>query len=195
MQLLRQTLEFLPFYFLRHGETDWNRIGLVQGQVNMPLNGNGLAQARAARHVLADQGIGTICTSPLDRARLTADIIAAGLHVPVREIGNLKECNFGAREGHPKGAWYDAWRQGEAPLGAERFVHFMERALDGINEALRNPGPVLIVAHGGIYWAIERFAGIARRDRIPNGVPLFHAPPPKPLLPWHRQRIGEFVAA
>ena len=71
----------------------------------------------------------------------------------------------------------------------------MERALEGINEALRCPGPVLIVAHGGIYWAIERFAGIARRDRIPNGVPLFHAPPPKPLLPWHRQRIGGIVAA
>lgn len=190
MQLLRQT-----FYFLRHGETDWNRIGLVQGQVNMPLNGTGIAQARAARDILQDQGIGTICTSPLDRARLTAEIIAAGLHVPVREIAGLKECDFGAREGHPKGTWYDAWRNGETPKGAEHFSHFMERALEGINEALRNPGPVLIVAHGGVYWAIERFAGIARRDRIPNGVPLFHAPPPKPLLPWHRQRIGDIAAA
>lgn len=194
MQLLRQT-----FFFLRHGETDWNRIGLVQGQVNMPLNGTGLAQARAARDILRDQGIGTICTSPLDRAALTADIVAAGLHVPVREIAALKECNFGEREGHPKGSWYDAWRNGETPRGAERFSHFMERALDGLNEALmsprNNPGPVLIVAHGGIYWAIERFAGLSRRERIPNGVPLFHAPPPKPLLPWHRARIDGFAAA
>ena len=195
MPLLRQT-----FYFLRHGETDWNRIGLVQGQVNMPLNGTGLAQARAAGEMLRGQGIGTICTSPLDRARLTAEIIAAGIHVPVREIAALKECDFGAREGHPKGAWYDAWRRGDAnggetPMGAERFCHFMERALEGLNAALQSPGPVLIVAHGGIYWAIERFTGIARRDRIPNGVPLFHAPPPKPLLPWHRQRIGAHAAA
>jgi probable phosphoglycerate mutase len=190
MQLLRQT-----FFFLRHGETDWNRIGLVQGQVNMPLNGTGLAQARAARDTLRRQGIGTICTSPLDRARLTADIIAAGLHVPVKEIDALKECRFGEREGHPKGSWYDAWQNGETPRGAERFGHFMERALDGLNQALANPGPVLIVAHGGIYWAIERFAGLSRRERIPNGVPLFHAPPPKPLLPWHRARIDGFAAA
>ncbi|WP_374380444.1 histidine phosphatase family protein [Dongia sp.] len=190
MQLLRQT-----FFFLRHGETDWNRIGLVQGQVNMPLNGTGLAQALAARETLRDQNIGTICTSPLDRASLTADIIAAGLHVPVKEIDALRECRFGEREGHPKGAWYEAWRNGETPRGAERFSQFMERALDGINEALRNPGPVLIVAHGGIYWAIERFAGLARRERIPNGVPLFHCPPPKPLLPWQRAKIGGFAAA
>lgn len=190
MQLLRQT-----FFFLRHGETDWNRIGLVQGQVNMPLNGNGLAQARAARDILRDQNIGTICTSPLDRAALTADIIAAGLHVPVKEIEALRECSFGEREGQPKGPWYDYWRTGETPRGAERFSHFMERALDGINEALRNPGPVLIVAHGGIYWAIERFAGLARRERIPNGVPLFHCPPPKPLLPWQMAKLGGIAAA
>jgi probable phosphoglycerate mutase len=190
MELLRQT-----FYFLRHGETEWNRIGLVQGQVNMPLNGTGLGQARAARDNLAGAGIGTICTSPLERAQLTADIIATGLHVPVRVIDNLRECDFGAREGHPKGPWYDAWRAGVTPAGAERFAAFMERALDGLNQALACPGPVLIVAHGGIYWAIERFAGIARRERIPNGVPLFHAPPPKPLLPWRRQQLAGMAAA
>lgn len=190
MELLRQT-----FYFLRHGETEWNRIGLVQGQVNMPLNGNGLRQARIAGHLLAGAGIGTICTSPLERARLTAEIIAAGIHAPIRVIDNLRECDFGAREGHPKGAWYDAWRAGVTPGGAEGFSAFMERALDGLNQALACPGPVLIVAHGGIYWAIERFAGIARRERIPNGVPLFHAPPPKPLLPWRRQQLAGMAAA
>ena len=186
MYLLRQT-----FYFLRHGETDWNRAGLVQGQVNTPLNGAGIAQARSAADLLQGAGIGAICTSPLDRAQLTAEIIAARLHT----IDNLRECRFGSREGHPKGAWYDAWRTGTTPSGAERFAAFMERALDGLNEALAQSGPVLIVAHGGIYWAIERFAGIARRERIPNGVPLFHAPPPKPLLPWRRQQLAGFAAA
>jgi broad specificity phosphatase PhoE len=190
MDLLRQT-----FYFLRHGETDWNRAGLVQGQANIPLNGAGLAQARAAADLLQGAGIAAICTSPLDRAQLTAEIIAARLHVPLHTIGNLSECRFGSREGHPKSTWYEAWRTGTTPSGAERFAAFMERALDGLNEALGYSGPVLIVAHGGIYWAIERFAGIARRERIPNGVPLFHAPPPKPLLPWRRQQLADFAAA
>lgn len=190
MHLLRQT-----FFFLRHGETDWNSHGLVQGQMNIPLNGTGLAQARAARDFLRDQNIGTICTSPLDRAALTADIVAAGLHVPVKEIAALRECSFGEYEGHAKGSWYDAWRAGDTPRGAERFSHFMERALEGINEALSQAGPVLIVAHGGVYWAIERFAGLSRREAIPNGVPLFHCPPPKPLLPWQRARLGVFAAA
>lgn len=190
MQLLRQT-----FYFMRHGETDWNRSGRVQGSVNTPLNGAGLAQARAASDALGGAGIATICTSPLDRAQLTADIIAAGLHVPVRIVRNLRECCFGAKEGHSRAGWYDAFRAGATPAGAESFAAFMERALVGLNEALAFPGPVLIVAHGGIYWAIERFAGISRGEPIRHGMPLLHAPPPRPLLPWRRQPLAGIAAA
>jgi broad specificity phosphatase PhoE len=183
------------FYFLRHGQTDWNRLGLMQGQTDMPLNGLGLTQARKAAALLADAGIATICTSPLKRALLTAEIIAARLHVPIRVIAGLKECAFGIGEGSPRGEWLESWRRGGRLDGAESHAAFIERTLGGLNEALRQPGPVLIVAHGGTYWAVQRATGLDRLDTVPNGLPIHHIPPAKPLLGWQQSGLGEATAA
>ena len=61
------------FFFLHHGETDWDRDGKLAGRINAPLNGRGLTQARRAGEMLRPAGIGTICTSPQDRALMTAE--------------------------------------------------------------------------------------------------------------------------
>lgn len=183
-------LNLNSFYFLRHGETDWNRERRVQGRMNRPLSARGLTQARRAGEMLRGKGIQTICTSPLDRALISAEIIAAQIHVPIVVIDGLKECGFGVQEGSVKGVWYEAWRRGITPEGAECFGAFLDRALDGLNQALDRPGPVLIVSHGGVYWAIEKFAGIERGGDIPNGVPLRHDPPRVPLLPWHAEALA-----
>ena len=71
------TLNHVPFWFLRHGETDWNAQGLSQGNVDIPLNPTGYAQARSAAERLRRRGIATIVTSPLARARVTAEIVIA----------------------------------------------------------------------------------------------------------------------
>ncbi len=68
-------LTLSPFYYLRHGETDWNVDGRMQGHTDVPLNANGLAQAAMARDRLAGLEFATICTSPLSRARRTAEIV------------------------------------------------------------------------------------------------------------------------
>ncbi len=60
------------FWFLRHGETDWNAQGLSQGSIDIPLNATGIAQAAAAAQTLRDRGIASIVSSPLSRARDTA---------------------------------------------------------------------------------------------------------------------------
>src|SRR3954454_9120381 len=65
------------FFFLHHGETEWDRDGKLAGRINAPLNGRGLAQARRAGEMLRAVGIRTICTSPQDRAMMTAEIVAA----------------------------------------------------------------------------------------------------------------------
>jgi len=65
------TLTPIPFWFLRHGETDWNAQGISQGNVDIPLNATGIAQARAAAERLRNRGIATIVASPLSRARVT----------------------------------------------------------------------------------------------------------------------------
>lgn len=68
-----------PFYFLRHGETDWNLEHKAMGSQDIPLNNRGLSQVLNAVKLLKNESIGTIVSSPLLRARKTADIIA-GVH-------------------------------------------------------------------------------------------------------------------
>ncbi len=88
-----------PFYYLRHGETEWNRLRLCQGSADIPLNAEGRRQARAAREVLAGVHVATICASPLGRARETAEIVRCALEAPIVVIDGLGEIDFGAFEG------------------------------------------------------------------------------------------------
>jgi probable phosphoglycerate mutase len=177
-----------PFYYLRHGETDWNRDGRFQGWTDVPLNATGLAQARAAAELVRDLGIRTICASPLARALDTARIVAAATGAPVSVIDDLRECGFGVREGEAYGSWYEDWRLGTTPAGAEPYRDFLARALTGVNRALAvQEGPVLIVAHGGVYWSIRDHARF-ELEGIPNAQPIFHEPP-HPERPWWERSV------
>jgi len=74
---------------IRHGESEWNRAGRIQGQVNSPLTDLGINQAKAIRDYLSGILINQeleIYTSPLDRALQTAEIIAQGIDYPSRNI-------------------------------------------------------------------------------------------------------------
>ena len=79
------------FWFLRHGETDWNAEGLSQGHTDIPLNAVGITQARRAALALVDRGIATIIASPLSRALHTAEILAEALALPVATDAGLRE--------------------------------------------------------------------------------------------------------
>ena len=57
-----------PFWFLRHGETDWNADNLAQGGTDIPLNARGRVQAETAAQVLRNRSIAAIVASPLSRA-------------------------------------------------------------------------------------------------------------------------------
>jgi broad specificity phosphatase PhoE len=88
-----------PFYFLRHGQTDWNTQGRIQGHTDMPLNATGLAQARTAAERLVGKGIDRIVSSPLARAHKTAAVVAERMRLSVHVDGDLMERTFGAFEG------------------------------------------------------------------------------------------------
>jgi len=168
----------VPFYYMRHGETEWNRIGRTQGQLDVELNETGLAQARAASERLGGLGIVTICSSPLRRALRTAEIQAEALGLPIEIVDELKECGLGEMEGQPRTDWFEDWRAGRyVPKGAETIDDFIARGVRAVNTALERPGPVLIVAHGGIYWSIQRHAGITALHGNTNAVPVRHDPP------------------
>src|SRR5947208_3207965 len=84
---------------VRHGETDYNRDGLVLGQADVPLNETGLRQAAALEFALASEDIVAIYTSPLQRAMSTAESIASPHDLPVTADGRLIEMDIGELEG------------------------------------------------------------------------------------------------
>ncbi|KJC63698.1 probable phosphoglycerate mutase/uncharacterized phosphatase [Agreia bicolorata] len=85
---------------IRHGQTDWNRDGRLQGSTDIPLNDTGRAQAVEAAAVLADQGLSAIVSSPLMRARDTARIIAEILDIDLgATYDDLIERDYASREG------------------------------------------------------------------------------------------------
>ena len=148
----------------------------------MPLNATGIAQAAAAAVLLRRRGIASIVSSPLSRARRTAAAAAAVLDLPVTLIDELQEVSFGVHEGTIQSApWFAAWVSGEStPEGAESFAALRNRAASALTEALAQPAPVLVVAHGAWFRALRAEMGLPIDVRTPNALPLFCDPGP----PW-----------
>jgi len=175
------TLLATPFWFLRHGETDWNAQNLSQGNVDIKLNAVGIAQAREAAPKLRHRGITTIIASPLSRAYDTALIAGEVLGLPVSVEEELREVSFGVKEGHPMADWFAHWVAGEmTPEGAESFMALRARAVRAVNRCLAHPAPVLVVAHGALFRALRAEMGLEPNVRTPNAVPYFC----EPASPW-----------
>lgn len=180
------------FWFLRHGETDWNLEGRSQGSIDIPLNATGLAQADAAAASLRGRGVASIVSSPQSRARVTAETVARALDLPVAFEPDLREVNFGVHEGTIQAAaWFTDWIAGIAtPTGAEPFAALRTRAAAALTAALQRPAPVLVVAHGAWFRAIRAEMGLDIDQRTPNAMPLFCDPgPPWSLTPAQRLEV------
>ncbi|MCJ2035031.1 histidine phosphatase family protein [Methylobacterium sp. J-068] len=160
-----------PIYFIRHGQTDWNAEGRLQGQRDVDLNAEGVRQAGAVAARLAaiagpDLPTLDFVASPLARTRRTMETLRARLDLPpedYRRDPRLKEISFGAWEGStwaeirrwdPAGAIArDRDRWGYRPPGGtgESYAMLVERVEPAITELMR---PAVIVAHGGVARAI-----------------------------------------
>jgi probable phosphoglycerate mutase len=151
-------------YLIRHGETQFNREGRFQGRVDSPLTPLGLAQARAIAARLADlssasPGDWRIETSPLGRARRTAQIIAAAMQLPEPMADQrLAEVSYGALEGLTRPEADARWPElagapsmfGCAP-GGESFEALSARVGDWLAEAERAPeSSIVSVSHAGV---------------------------------------------
>ncbi|GAA2753337.1 histidine phosphatase family protein [Amnibacterium kyonggiense] len=159
---------------VRHGETEWNRLGKVQGRTDIPLNDTGREQARATAERLQGQEFDAVAASPLSRAAETAQIIADGLGIgPVELVDALVERNYGEAEGMT-GADIDARFGGrlEAQETREETVERAKPALIALAD--RHPGQrVLVVSHGGVIGSLirdaTRWVWPERGEQITNG--------------------------
>ncbi len=146
----------------RHGETDANVAGTWQGATDHPLNARGHAQAEAlARHLRRHHpDIAAIYTSPLTRARQTAETVARRFPgVPLHVDQDLSEYNLGAWEGltyeelrYEKRLWERMAQDPHwAPPGGESAYRFATRVINAFRRiAQRHPGQkVLVISHGG----------------------------------------------
>ena len=166
-----------PFWFLRHGETDYNAAGLSQGALDIPLNATGRAQAEQAAPLLAGQGITGIISSPMRRTRETTEIINEFLRLPVRYESDLREVIFGGMEGKPLLPWFPEWLEGRyTPPNAESFSAVLLRVETTMARILPNQGKLLIVAHGGVFRALRDLMGLPKLGLTPNAVPLHCVP-------------------
>lgn len=114
-------------FLFRHGETDWNREGRLQGHTDVPLNATGFAQAQALTHKLRPHLLDAVVSSDLARARTTGQIVADALSVPLLIDPGLRETDVGAAEGL---LWADARARFGAEL-AERWYSDDDAAFPG----------------------------------------------------------------
>ena len=150
-------------YLVRHGQTEYNRKGIVQGRrIDSVLNATGHRQAEALAQRFRGTSLDALYASPMRRARQTVAAVAAlqpGLDVQYDE--DLEEMSWGHLEGEPAtGSVLDrfaeiksAWRQGHfdrAVEGGESVLEVQQRALRATGRILETQagGAVLVVAHG-----------------------------------------------
>ncbi|MEZ5854468.1 MAG: histidine phosphatase family protein [Hyphomicrobiaceae bacterium] len=153
-----------PFYFLRHGQTNWNLEGRYQGVADTPLNETGLAQAQAAAAKLASAKIDRIVASPLIRALKTAGIVAEATGAAIHIDRGLRERDFGSFDGRvigevkaEHGLPTEKNSRSIMPSDADPWDEIFTRVPPVIGRWLERYGAdtILFVAHGGVFDAIH----------------------------------------
>lgn len=163
----------MDIYLLRHGETDWNKKGLLQGHTDTVLNERGKSQVRDTVEKLCDSGISVdaIVSSPLKRARESAEIAAALLAYPqerIRVEELLIERGFGEGEGlsaeEREVRYPDCNYPGMEPQ--EDLVKRAGQAFFKIVNDCRGADRILLVAHGAVLFALLEAVA---EEPIPHG--------------------------
>lgn len=167
---------------VRHGETDWNRVGRLQGMQDTPLNPRGRDQAAAAGRLLATihpevAGFDFVA-SPLSRARTTMELMRAAMRLPptaYRLDDRLKELTFGRWEGmtlrelaqhEPVGAKArEADKWGFVPPGGESYAMLSQRVAVWLEEV---EVPTVAVSHGGVARVLLGLMGGVRQIDLPT---------------------------
>ena len=151
----------IKLYLARHGETEGNVQQWYQGSTDVPLNEHGLEQARCLGEFFRHVHLDAVYSSTLQRAKVTAECVAAPHHLDVVAYDELKEADFGVWEGHTYQEITTQWpgeleavyaSDGTLPArGGESFCQVRDRTLKKTREILshhKDGDSVFMVSHG-----------------------------------------------
>ncbi|WP_274401420.1 histidine phosphatase family protein [Sporolactobacillus sp. CQH2019] len=153
---------------LRHGETEWNAAGRLQGREDIPLNAKGKEQAERVGQYLQRTEFAAVFTSPLARAKETARIVNGYIGgLPMFESGDFTEKDYGLASGMTVQERDSHFPDGRIP-GMEPFDQIEKRAMSGLEGIRRRfpDGLILLVAHGGL---INTILALLSEGRIGTG--------------------------
>jgi alpha-ribazole phosphatase len=152
----------LRLYLIRHGELEEAAFAKLLGQTDTPLSDRGLEQARNLAEVLSTERLSAVYSSDLQRARVTAQIIAKSSNLEVKQNTAWREIDMGEWEGRTMSSLHDqepelVGRLFEDPAsfeypGGESFVAFSARVQGALDELLKSGDnrEMVLVAHGGV---------------------------------------------
>ena len=176
----------MKLYFVRHGETDWNKARRIQGQVDIPLNEFGRSLARKTAKGLYDIPFAVCYTSPMSRAKETAQLLLEGRDVPVIIDDRIIEMRFGVYEGKccSKKGWElpDNFRyffsdpvKYLAPEDGESFADVKKRTGDFLDDLYHkeeyNDSNILITTHGvALAGLLNNIKGLSLSEYWGEGV-------------------------
>lgn len=172
-------------WLIRHGESEFNRDGRIQGQLDPPLSPLGRQQARLLAEARSGAGLQAIYSSHLSRATATAEALAEAAGLTVIPEPRLVEAGFGEWEGLTRGdiqarfpGQMERWQAdpiANRPPGGETIEALQNRAMAAVNELTRRHAGerVAIVCHGGtirsiLCGALEMPLTVYPRLRVEN---------------------------
>jgi uncharacterized phosphatase len=144
------------FYFIRHGETDWNLQNKFMGKQDIPLNNTGIEQAYEESYVLDNIEIDKVFSSPLKRAKKTAQIIVDECRLELEVVEKLQERSWGSLEGKTRDSIDLSFLSDKniAP-DSETYLAFKTRIISAMKHILSSQMQYpLIVSHGGVFMLL-----------------------------------------
>ena len=167
----------MKLYIMRHGQTNWNKKGKIQGKTDIELNEEGIEQAKEARKILEKYPIDVIVSSPLKRAKKTAEIINEAKKVPIIFDKAIEERGFGEFEGKvgkeiQDEIWnseiLDNYNLNKQYKGVESIQDLCNRVwglFDELKQEYEDKN-ILIVTHGGVTRAINGYFNGTNKEGI-----------------------------
>lgn len=163
----------MKLYVMRHGETDWNKERRLQGQADVPLNEFGRLLARETAKGMAAIDFDAVYSSPLVRARETAELVIGDRSLPVMVDERLQEMSFGPYEGLccAESRWevpdkdfihfFTAPERYQPPEGGDTFRDVQERVallIEEVGQMYPADSNILMVGHGVVVGAFLAIA-------------------------------------